>query len=232
MSDDPSPLGLAPRSFFGQHRRAVALGVLLGLPLPVGAGLFLFNLDRIAQEQTAEEFRPIQVGVAVRDLPAGKLLSQEDLDFRTIPWARFTPTLVLWAWRPMAVGQRLLGDVPRGEFLRWTDFDPSVGAPSRALGEGQLGANVDASSLKDVKPGEHVRVSARDRYNAIERLLVEDARVVAVDGTTAQEPGPDEKADEIWVALLEIAPSRVGEVLLAESRGEIVLSRVAPPVAP
>lgn len=215
-----------PPSFFSAHRVAVRLGVLLGLLVAVGFGLFLFYVHQMLLPEEESRFRPAQVAVAVRGIPRGKRVEEADLDFRTIPASRTTGSLVLWPWRVMAVGQEVVAEVPRGELVRWSDFDPRAGAPSQSLAQGTVGANVRAETLATVKPGERVKLSSRDRYTAVEAPLVDEARVVAVDGTTGPEPGPDEKNDEVIVALIEVPLAKAPEVLLAESRGDVVLTRL------
>jgi Flp pilus assembly protein CpaB len=213
-------------SFFSAHRVAVRVGVVLGLLVAVGFALFLFYVHQLFLPEEASRFRPVQVAVAVRAIPKGKRIDEADLDFRTIPASRTTGSLVLWPWRVMAVGQEVVADVPRGELLRWSDFDPRAAAPSRSLSPGTVGANVRAETLATVKPGERVKLSSRDRYTAVEAPLLDEARVVAVDGTTGPEPGPDENNDAVIVALIEVPLAKASEVLLAESRGDVVLTRL------
>ncbi len=196
---------------------------MLGLFPAFLAGLVLNTLVAQNREELEQRFRALQVTVAARELKAGEILVEADLDTRAIPTQLVSGSLVLWDWREMAAGQRLLADVPRGELLRWSDFDPGRDAPTLALREGTVGVNVDVTALPELLPGARVRLRRLGKYTGMQSELVDEARVVAVDGTTGPEPGPDEKNDAVRVALLELSPDVAARVIAADVHRELVV---------
>ncbi|MFN7132064.1 MAG: SAF domain-containing protein [Myxococcales bacterium] len=216
-----------PRRLFGPHRRSAQLGFALGALPALVVGVVLASKLQEADDELAQRFRPLRVAVAARALAAGERLGEADLDLRSIPAQQMTGSLVLWDWRVMALGPPLVAAVAEGELLRWSDFDPGSDAPSTLLRPGMVGVNVDTSQLGELKPGERLRLRRRGRYTGLESDLVADARVVAFDGTIGPEPGPDEKADAVLVALLEVPEALAGRVVAADVHGELVLERIA-----
>jgi Flp pilus assembly protein CpaB len=75
------------------------------------------------------------VVVAVQDLPAGTVLTEELLAQRDMPSAFFTSSIVpveMWA---RVIGQKLLVDLQRGDALLWSQMAPAPVDPPPGGGD-------------------------------------------------------------------------------------------------
>lgn len=169
--------------------RWVSLPPRARLTLGVAAGLMLLLLAGAGAARSPWG-PPVDVLVAVRDLPAGHRLAPEDL--APARW----PAELVGARSQEPTGRTLTMALPAGTPV--TSAHLGDGGPAAQLRDGEVAFPLPLEATPQVEPGQVVDLVAGDASGGGSRLAAA-ARILATDGTT------------VWVAVgREDAPGLAG----------------------
>ena len=216
------------------------------LAIAIGAGLIAFMLLRSLGGSEPEVVRvetavgAMTVLVAARDIPAGKRISETDLEWQDWPETQ-APNLIRKDSQPDAI-ERFKGRVSRtalfgGEPIRETKLveSGSGGFLSAILPQGKLASSAPVSPETGaggfILPNDRVDVivtriienaNSASRQSSISETILRNVRVLAIDQTVEEQDGEQVVVGN--VATLELSRREAETLALAVNVGEISLA--------
>ncbi len=210
--------------------------VFLLLAMLFGTGAAFAARSYIAEKTNLPEVEPLAlapVAMTVRDLPAGRALTPQDLKVSEWP-AEHVPAGVVGD--PAGVVDRVTSRaIAAGEPLLETSLLPegsAAGLPALISSEHRaLSVKVDAviGVAGFVQPGARVDVLATFRNTQggnFSKVILQDVRVLAVDQTLDEVKNGEPKV--VNVATLEVKPSDAERVVHAAHEGRLQLALRGP----
>ena len=130
------------------------IAVILGF-----AAVFMVS-RMVSSKNSASEVKMVDVVASTRDLQQNEIVKDSYIVQRPIPLIAYSPRLVRWEQRNMVLGQTVLRDVGRGDYITLHDIGMSTSL-GRRVAEGEWAVPVtfsDMSLLQFMQPGDEIAI--------------------------------------------------------------------------
>ncbi|GAB4371529.1 MAG: hypothetical protein Kow00128_19500 [Deltaproteobacteria bacterium] len=208
----------------GRVRTAAPL--VAGVVLTVVAVSLARNRIASLEREIRERNEPVEVVVAAEPIPAGGVLSVENLAKRAVPASGAGRRNIRAEEFERILGARVRDDVAPGDPLLWSDLeDAAEGRFSRSIPTGRRAITVDADPRSSfsglLRPGDRVDILHEREAGAGFRLLLAEVPVLAIDRIDRNAPaggGPT----EVSTLTLSLLPAEAARIANASRNGRVV----------
>lgn len=132
----------------------LVVAVVLGL-------LAVFAVSRtLAKNSTGRYGKEVSVLVATGNLKSGGNVGPDHIRAKLVPMAHLPKQHILDAQRSTVIGQKLLRDIPAGDYVLWSDVGQSSNL-SESVGDGEWAVPVhfkNTDLVRLLKPGDEIAV--------------------------------------------------------------------------
>lgn len=214
-------------SFFRSGSRLVsALPFVAGLALTGLAVLMASRRIGDIERKAREDYSPVEVVVASRDIVSGEFFSEENLAKRSIPLTGAGRRNVPAGEFELLLGARAKVPVSGGEPVLWTDVEEpleserlSLSIPAGRLAH-TLGVDGVSSFSGMVRPGDRVDLLCESEGLPPGGAWVRNLSVLAVDRFRSP-AGPEPEPSEVGTVTVLVSPGE-GRILSMASRAGVI----------